>query len=1095
MRQLLLIPLLLACLGQYRAQGSPLYSSNVRSLPSVSSNGTSGSPVSFPGMCKSDKKHIDLMMNNPAYAAKRQEFHQSMMDYLSNNNSSQRALSGTVTIPVVVHIIHLGEAEGTGTNISDAQIQSAIDNLNDAYANTGYNGLDTEIQFVLAARDENCSATDGINRINGTGVSGYSTDGITDANETDVKALSKWDNYTYYNIWVVSEIDGNDGGAGTQGYAYFPGASSSVDGAVVLYNAFGYDPTGALGYNLKSYTNYNVTTIHELGHGLDLYHTFQGDDGDGDGTADQCPANGDPTTDGDLCADTDAHRRDDSDCDAIQNTCHGVSGSTVYNNFMAYSSDDCQDRFTSDQKDRMRAALELERPGLITSLGGTAPTETGPIAATCSVDYTTPNSFGMGITDFEFNTIHVVSGTSQNDEGYHDRTCAFKTDLTAGSDYDLNIELGPANNQDIEVWIDYNNDGDFEDANENVFSGTSDVSFSGVVSVPSSGVTLDTYLRMRVTVDWFGNTISGSCYNPQYGEVEEYAVMVSSTCTDPDFPVLSGVGSVCDGGSATIDITGDLNSASQWVVYTGSCGGTQVTTTSGSSFDVTPSGPSTTYFVRGEGGCVTPGICNEITLNVTDVDDASFNYDAASYCQSDSDPTPTITGDAGGTFTFDPAGLVINGSTGEIDVSASTAQSYTVTYTTAGVCPDDQDVVVEIQSCAVVPNAYLRWKDRGKTMATLNQNFYSTHVSNATQYEWQFTPQSGGGPVSVIMPDRRLTLAEAGLLDLNETYDVQVRAHVGGDVGSYATAFELSSPGGVPDAQLRSQDCGITVGSFSDIFYSSYVGGATQFEFRFTPQSGGGATTVFSPTRAMTLNDAGLTETGETYDVQVRAHIGSDIGSFGVVCELTAPGGVPAAKLRSQDCGITLNWFSQTFYANFVAGATQFEFRFTPQSGGAATTVFSPTRAMTLNDAGLTAAGETYDVEVRAYIGAEVGTYGVVCELTSPGSAIIIGNNGGDLTEKSTINIATGGSSGLSEDLLSETTVYPNPFKSNVSVDFGGNTLEKEIRIYNSLGQLMKSVKTSDAFMTLEMNDLKVGVYMMQVISGGEIKTIRLVKQ
>jgi hypothetical protein len=64
------------------------------------------------------------------------------------------------------------------------------------------------------------------------------------------------------------------------------------------------------------------------------------------------------------------------------------------------------------------------------------------------------------------------------------------------------------------------------------------------------------------------------------------------------------------------------------------------------------------------------------------LDDASFSYAQSGYCQTSSDPTPTITGETGGTFTS-TSGLIINSSTGEIDLSASTLGSYVVTYTTS----------------------------------------------------------------------------------------------------------------------------------------------------------------------------------------------------------------------------------------------------------------------------------------------------------------------------------------------------------------------------------------------------------------------------
>ena len=64
---------------------------------------------------------------------------------------------------------------------------------------------------------------------------------------------------------------------------------------------------------------------------------------------------------------------------------------------------------------------------------------------------------------------------------------------------------------------------------------------------------------------------------------------------------------------------------------------------------------------------------------------AAFSYSKSSYHQDESDPTPTITGTTGGTFSATPSGLSINASTGTIDLSASTIQPYTITYTVDGV--------------------------------------------------------------------------------------------------------------------------------------------------------------------------------------------------------------------------------------------------------------------------------------------------------------------------------------------------------------------------------------------------------------------------
>ncbi len=81
-------------------------------------------------------------------------------------------------------------------------------------------------------------------------------------------------------------------------------------------------------------------------------------------------------------------------------------------------------------------------------------------------------------------------------------------------------------------------------------------------------------------------------------------------------------------------------------------------------------------------------------------DDASFTYAATTYNTDDADPTPSITGLIGGTFSSTP-GLSLNGASGTIDLSASTPGTYAVTYTTSGTCPNNSNVNITIN--AVIP--------------------------------------------------------------------------------------------------------------------------------------------------------------------------------------------------------------------------------------------------------------------------------------------------------------------------------------------------------------------------------------------------------
>jgi hypothetical protein len=315
-----------------------------------------------PEECLSGIIHQQKMANDPAYKARVVESERRFAEYKKSPFNAKAAKS----IPVIVHVIY--DPAVPESNISDAQIQSAIDNMNDAYANgepyasSSYPSVNTGIQFCLAQRDPNNNSHTGINRIDGTasvanyGAQGINNQGGTDENENAVKDLSRWDETKYYNCWIVAKINGSDG-AGTQGYANLPFGSSTQprEGAVMLFNAFGYDPNKDLfvpNKGLKGYTNLNGTMIHETGHFLGLYHTFAGDGGGGD-----CPTDSDCGTNGDCCGDTPVHKRSPSDCNTgTINPCTSTSRDLHIHNWMDYASDACATQFTNDQTTRMNAA-------------------------------------------------------------------------------------------------------------------------------------------------------------------------------------------------------------------------------------------------------------------------------------------------------------------------------------------------------------------------------------------------------------------------------------------------------------------------------------------------------------------------------------------------------------------------------------------------------------------------------------------------------------------------------------------------------------------------------------------------------------------
>jgi gliding motility-associated-like protein len=104
------------------------------------------------------------------------------------------------------------------------------------------------------------------------------------------------------------------------------------------------------------------------------------------------------------------------------------------------------------------------------------------------------------------------------------------------------------------------------------------------------------------------------------------------------------------------------------------------------------------------------GVCGAVTdfvvLTITPLDDASFSYSGGTFCQSGTNPLPTVTGTAGGVFSSSPGLVFVSTSTGEINLAGSTVGTYDVVYTTNGPCPTTDTVSVTITDAPVATFTY-----------------------------------------------------------------------------------------------------------------------------------------------------------------------------------------------------------------------------------------------------------------------------------------------------------------------------------------------------------------------------------------------------
>ncbi|MBL4577219.1 MAG: PKD domain-containing protein, partial [Flavobacteriales bacterium] len=167
----------------------------------------------------------------------------------------------------------------------------------------------------------------------------------------------------------------------------------------------------------------------------------------------------------------------------------------------------------------------------------------GPIAPSC-----TPITFGhccqMGIYNVQFSSINNNSGNGSL--SYEDFSCGAVTNLTMNLSYAISVETGPTFEENVAVWIDYNNDGIFG-GGEQVFTSLQVLGVhTGTVTIPGNPVA-NTSLRMRVGSDWYQNPTLLPCVDVQYGQFEDYTVMIQPDTIPPIANFIADATLTCNG--------------------------------------------------------------------------------------------------------------------------------------------------------------------------------------------------------------------------------------------------------------------------------------------------------------------------------------------------------------------------------------------------------------------------------------------------------------------------------------------------------------------------------------------------------------------
>ncbi|WP_190246228.1 LamG-like jellyroll fold domain-containing protein [Gelidibacter gilvus] len=159
-----------------------------------------------------------------------------------------------------------------------------------------------------------------------------------------------------------------------------------------------------------------------------------------------------------------------------------------------------------------------------------------------------------------------------------------------------------------------------------------------------------------------------------------------------------------------------------------------------SSNGVSPGTYIITYTANNPNGCTTP-VEKTFQITIQAKPDASFSYGATNYCSNGSNPVPTPGFQPGGEFTGS-SGLVINPSTGEIDLSTSTLGSHTIYYTFAEVSGGCAEVQ-EKQNIIITPLPIASITYSAAAYCKSDSNTYPVTLNGSNNSEGTYSASAG----------------------------------------------------------------------------------------------------------------------------------------------------------------------------------------------------------------------------------------------------------------------------------------------------------------------------------------------------------------
>ena len=737
------------------------------------------------------------------------------------------------------------------------------------------------------------------------------------------------------------------------------------------------------------------------------------------------------------------------------------------------------------------------------------------------------------ISNVSLGSINNTTGVSSS--GYADYTSQ-STNLTQGDSYSISVTptwTGTLFNEGYSVWIDYNHDGDFSDAGEQVWSlaASQTTPATGNFTVPNS-----TYIgatRMRVVMQY--NTIPSACGSYNYGETEDYTVNLGAGVADTVKPVITltgastinlNVGGTYNelGATATDNVDGNLTSS---IVISGT-----VNTNAVGAYTVN-------YNVTDAAGNAADQVSR--TVNVSDGTAPVITLTGASTINltvgdSFTDPGATATDNVDGNLT---SSIVTTGS-----VNTGTAGTYTLNYNVSDAAGN---AATQVSRTVIVTEPSSGGCSGGVSLP-YSEGFENTlgawTQSTTDDINWDLnsstTPSTGTGPASASQGSYYIFVEASGngtgypnkqailnspCFDLSGETEAtfSFKYHMNGAANMGTIAVEASNDDGATWTSIWSEsgdkaDAWLT----ANVSLNAYAGGSVQVRLnRVTgstwqadiaiddvsvtaggstggsgctggiasyPYSEGYENTLGAWTQS-TTDDINWDINSSTTPSTGTGPASANQGTYYIFVEASGNGtGYPNKQaIINSPCydlgGMSSASFSFDYHMNGAADMGTIALEASGDNGATWTSIWSESGDKA--NSWLSA-----NVSLDAYVGGGLQLRFNRVTGSTWQADIAIDNVSLTTNTGNSINTLVGGESISEENEAFSLKIHPNPVKQTLNISILGATAQS-YQVMNMVGQIVLKGTFSE---TVNVSELKSGIYMLQITIEDEVKTKRFIK-